>query len=535
MASTSIIAPSSKFSYFSLKTVGSENGGYSSSFENNGRMYIGQATTAGENAGVNCGSFGIILYDIPNKDQITSITSIDFSIFTTNNTSGYNGCIARIEYIGTSYDSYPGIWRVGSSSDQISLEENATTHLTTNDATTCSNFLSLIQSAISGQYYYFRIVRESEQGAQLNTDITLTITYGSGNQRTSQAYVWTTARSLLNYPENAMTSNTSQSCIATASSVYSSSYPIWRAFDKSTTTVPWASSRNETNAWIQLQMPSALYDIAITITNRNDRADNIRGPIAGIILGSNDGSNFTQIGSFSDRDGSTRAASSTITCYNSTVGYSYVKVQMSDWYPSGSHTYCAIGELGISGYTNPSTGGWVKVTPYVWTIGTIELPRGAMTSNESQGCIASSSSDYDSNQQAFRAFNKSISSSDYCWASANSDTSPWIQITLPQKLYNIELEIHNRYDYNNATGITDAIIYGSNDGGVTLTQIGTISGRSAAFQAMSIETCNNATVGYSTIKLDITRHGGTGAVTVGEIYIRGTGGGWVQASPYVFI
>ena len=369
MASTSIVAPSSKFSYFSLKTTGSENGGYSSSFEDSGRMYIGQSTASGENAGTNCGSFGILLYDIPDKDQITSITSIDFSIFTTNNTSGYNGCIARIEYIGTSYDSYPGIWRVGSSSDQISLEENATTHLTTNDATTCSNFLSLIQSAISGQYYYFRIVRESGQGAQLNTNITLTITYEIGNRRTPQAYIWTTSRSSLSYPISAMTSNSSQDCIATASSVYSSSYPIWRAFDKSITTVPWASSNSETNAWIQLQIPEILYDITIKITNRNDRANNIRGPIAGTILGSNDGLNFTQIGSFSDRDGSTRAASSTIACDNSTIGYSYIKIAMSDWYPSGNHTYCAIGEIEITGYNRPSTGGWAEATSYVYNNG----------------------------------------------------------------------------------------------------------------------------------------------------------------------
>ena len=369
MASTSIIAPSSKFSYFSLKTTGSENGGYSSSFEDSGRMYIGQSTASGENAGTNCGSFGILLYDTPDKDQITSITSIDFSIFTTNNTSGYNDCIARIEYIGTSYNSYPGTWRVGSSSEQISLEENATTHLMTNDATTCSNLLNLIQSAISGQYYYFRIVRESGQGAQLNIDITLTITYETGNRRTPQAYVWTTSRSSLSYPINAMTSNNSQDCIATASSVYSSSYPIWRAFDKSSTTVPWASSTSETGAWVKLQIPKALYEITITITNRNDRADNIRGPIDGVIEGSNDDLTFVEIGSFSGRDGATRAASSTVVCNNLTEKYSYIRVRMTDWYPSGNHTYCAIGEIEITGYNRPSTGGWAEATPYIYNNG----------------------------------------------------------------------------------------------------------------------------------------------------------------------
>ena len=98
------------------------------------------------------------------------------------------------------------------------------------------------------------------------------------------------------------------------------------------------------------------------------------------------------------------------------------------------------------------------------------------------------------------------------------------------------MEIHNRHDYNNETGITDAIIYGSNDGGLTLTKICTISGRSAAFKAMSVETCNNVDVGYSTIKLDITGHGGTNAVTVGEIYIRGTveNYSWVPVSPYIY-
>lgn len=361
---TNIIAPSSKFSYFKFTTEGSENGGYSYS-SSKGTMYIGKQSGSGENAGVNCGSFGIMLYNLPNKNEITQITSIDFSIFTTK-ISGYDGCMARIEYIGTSYNSYPGFWRVGSSSEQISLEEDVTTHLTTSDTTTCSNFLNLIQSATSEQYYYFRIIRESGEGAILKTDITLTITYETGNRRMTQMYVWTTTRASLGFPTEAMTSNNSQNCIASASSTYSSSYPIWRAFDKNTTTVPWASSSSETNAWIQLQMPKILYDITIKITNRNDRADNIRGPIAGTILGSNDGLNFTQIGSFSGRDGSTRAASSTVVCNNSTTGYSYVKIAMSDWYPSGNNTYCAIGELEISGYNNPSTGGWTEATPYIY-------------------------------------------------------------------------------------------------------------------------------------------------------------------------
>lgn len=199
MATTSIIAPTSKFSYFKFKTKGSENGGYSNTFKDNKSMYIGQSTTSGNNAGTNCGSFGIMLYDVPDKDKMSSITSIDFSIFTTKSSSGYNDCMARIEYIGTSYNAYPGIWRVGSSSEQISLEENKTTHLTTSNSTTCSNFLNLIKSATSGQYYFFRIIRESGQGAVLKKNITLTINYQEGPQTYVNVNgVWKTATPYVN-------------------------------------------------------------------------------------------------------------------------------------------------------------------------------------------------------------------------------------------------------------------------------------------------------------------------------------------------
>ena len=106
-------------------------------------------------------------------------------------------------------------------------------------------------------------------------------------------------------------------------------------------------------------MPSALYDMTVTITNRGDRSDNIRGPIAGYIEGSNDDSNWDIIYTFSNRDGSTKAAATTYNCTNSSIGYSYVRVRMTDWYPSGNHTYCSIGEIGISGYDIPASGGYI--------------------------------------------------------------------------------------------------------------------------------------------------------------------------------
>lgn len=176
-----ITAPTSKFSYFRFKKTGNSESGYSNVFKNNGTMYIGQQSVSATNAGANCGSFGIIL---PKTEDINKIESINFSIKTTNNTSGYNDCVARIEYIGTSYNNYPSIysgsWRVGTTSDAISLKESLTTSMTITDGTTCSNFKNLILNTDEATYHYFRIVRESGQGAVLKTAITITVTYSTG-------------------------------------------------------------------------------------------------------------------------------------------------------------------------------------------------------------------------------------------------------------------------------------------------------------------------------------------------------------------
>ena len=180
MASGTLTCPVSKFSYFQFTTTGSANGGYDHSYKDNESMYIGQKSVTANNAGTNCGSFGVILADFPNIDKISRITSIGFSIKTYNNTTGYNDCVARIEYIGTKYNNYPPLWRVGSTSDQISLVEGSTKTMTTTDSTTCSNFLSVLKSATAGQYHFFRIVRESGQGANIRNAITLTINYEEG-------------------------------------------------------------------------------------------------------------------------------------------------------------------------------------------------------------------------------------------------------------------------------------------------------------------------------------------------------------------
>lgn len=368
MATTEeLYAPKSTFSYYALTDTTNADGGYNSG-GNTGQVYIGSLASTGTNPGSYVGVFGFPLYDFADRASIKGIESIKFSIYTTRHTDGYNGCVARIEYVGTSHVNYPALWRVGSSTEAMTLVEYDTAHYTTSDSATCTHFEDLIQNAVSGQYYYFRMVRESGMGAWLNDEeVRITITYSGTGAKAITPYIWAVPTTRHAYPETGMTAASSQSCVASTNSTYGSSYPVWRCFDRSTTTVPYASSTSASSLWVQLQMPKPLYSVKVTITNRNDRSDNIRGPIAGTIQGSNDGSTFTQIGSFSGRDGATQRGQSTITCTNSTTAYKYIRVNVTDWYPSGNNTYCAIGEIEISGYLVPETGGWIEADPYVYT------------------------------------------------------------------------------------------------------------------------------------------------------------------------
>lgn len=360
-ATTTMTAPTSKFSYFQFSDTTDANAGYDSTDRYGGKMYIGQKSTTGTTPGANCGTFGILLYDLPNRTSVVSIKSISLTTTTSNSSSGYNDCVARVEYIGTEYNATTPIWRLGSTADQWSLEEDVETTMTTTDANTCANFKSLLANASSDTYYYFRIVRESGQGAWLKTAITLAIEYEEG----ATAYVWTTSTTSYSYPTAAMTSNSSQSCVASASTQYSSSYAAWYAFNKNTTKAAWATKASDTAPWIQLKMPQALCDLTFTITNRGDRDNHINGPLTGIFYGSNDGSSWTQIGAFTRTDGTTKGGGTSTHACSHRTAYQYARVAISTWEDDGS-SMCCIGELEISGTDISATGGWKVATPYTW-------------------------------------------------------------------------------------------------------------------------------------------------------------------------
>lgn len=152
----------------------------------------------------------------------------------------------------------------------------------------------------------------------------------------------------LKRPAAAMTSNNSQNCVASASTVYSDSYKAYQAFSSSREK-GWASKDSDSQPWLQLQMDVALTNIVVKVYSRDN--SNIYNPTAGTIQGSNDGSTWTNIGSFSGWSSTARnALLGTVECKNTTA-YGYVRIVITS--RTDSSHYAAIGHVDIEGdYTS---------------------------------------------------------------------------------------------------------------------------------------------------------------------------------------
>ena len=148
------------------------------------------------------------------------------------------------------------------------------------------------------------------------------------------------------YPEAAMTSNSSQGCVASASSYYSSDHPVYYAFNNKQSPA-WAAKSDDAAPWIQLQMPQALKKISVKVYRWN-YSNNYKGdPVSGTVMGSADGSTWTQIGAFSGwgaYDDSGMLGE--IVCDNSEA-YSYVRLNISSF--TSGKSYVSIGYITITG------------------------------------------------------------------------------------------------------------------------------------------------------------------------------------------
>ena len=148
----------------------------------------------------------------------------------------------------------------------------------------------------------------------------------------------------------------------------------------------------------------------------------------------------------------------------------------------------------------------------------VTRPAAAMTSNDSQGCIASASSTY-SGYPAYKAFDKSIETRN-SWAAQNGVLSAWIQLQMDVALENIIVTITNR-DSDWIDDPDTGTIQGSNDG-ESWVDLCTFEGRDNATSGHStVHECNNSTA-YCYVRINVSRtNGGEGYVAVGDISIMG--------------
>ena len=111
-----------------------------------------------------------------------------------------------------------------------------------------------------------------------------------------------------------MTSNTAPEGVASASSINSSEYDVFRVFDKDTSTDWWAAG--VAPQWVQYKFVSPVFVHTVTILGYSS-AGNGYNPVSVTIQASNDGSNFTDVATFNQEFTYT----STTTLYLNKAGY----------------------------------------------------------------------------------------------------------------------------------------------------------------------------------------------------------------------
>lgn len=143
-----------------------------------------------------------------------------------------------------------------------------------------------------------------------------------------------------------LSSPNEEGCVLTASSEYSAGYQVEYAFNGLTNNY-WACTNNDSQRWVQVQMPYALRNMTVTLVSPQGsavRTNNI--PVSGSFQGSNNGSTWTTLGSYTGR--STAAGSTTTHSLNNSTGYRYLRVRITS--PgSSSGTWTGFGDIRIEG------------------------------------------------------------------------------------------------------------------------------------------------------------------------------------------
>jgi hypothetical protein len=179
-------------------------------------------------------------------------------------------------------------------------------------------------------------------------------------------------RPLVKYPEVAMTANSSGGYVASASSIYNSTYPAWRAFNGENgaqsgdyawisdggpdTYDPTTGEATSTDtfqsvpgSWLGIQLPRQIRLSYIVLANRND--DNVRGPKDLVVWGSRDENTWTNLATYTNTD-NTSAARYTVDVKSKDL-YKYYRVHFTSIHLGQDAV--SIGELELYGHEEGDT------------------------------------------------------------------------------------------------------------------------------------------------------------------------------------
>ena len=137
-----------------------------------------------------------------------------------------------------------------------------------------------------------------------------------------------------------LSSPNEQGCVLTASSEYSGSYPVEYAFNGLTSNY-WACTNNDSQRWVQVQMPYALRNIVVTLVSPRGSATAAQIPTAGQFI---DGVSGAVLSTFSGRP--TDIGGTTVHELGSDVVCDCLRVKVTS---PGSGTWTGFGDIRIEG------------------------------------------------------------------------------------------------------------------------------------------------------------------------------------------
>ncbi|WP_281557881.1 discoidin domain-containing protein [Thalassomonas sp. RHCl1] len=250
-------------------------------------------------------------------------------------------------------------------------------------------------------------------------------------------------------------------------------------------------------SWIQIRYPQAKVISSLTLTSANDESG--RDPQDVTLLASDDGQNWTALGSWTGLSFSTRFDSKTLTFTNNRP-FSHFKLNISK--NKGDISMTQIAEITLT-----ETGG---------------QQGDIIDHSAASGAVLSARARIHSGEDESKAFDDDINSKWLDNAGAPSRRSPsWIQLDLPTAQTVNSITITSANDAA-ARDPQDFTVLGSNDNGASWHQLGSWTNILwlSRFEQQNFEFTN--TTRYQTYRVNITKNQGNSSMTqVAEIELLG--------------